>query len=359
MTDTLADVAKRWQQRATSNPEYKVVANDNVFRMGMYPSSIGKTKYDELSRLLDDLLERYDGCPITEVLSGVEVENSDGKYLKIVNSEPCPKDLLLSSSPIPNLDRELSLVKGIGIKRMKQLKMRGIQKISDLTQIRRYSEDARRLLDIFGVSSGLCSDPDTLYLEIKKRAGVSHPLTTLCTSGINRENFRFIDIETMGLFGRPVILIGIAQISQDQLISTQYLIRSISEECAVLTAVNEALSDACVLVSFNGRSFDLPYIQDRMCYYGLPLLPEMLHIDLLHPSRRMWKKEYHDCRLSTLEEKYLGVNRQVDIPGMLVPGWYQVYLKKENPGPLVPIVAHNRQDIISLAYLLDLLRRSA
>ena len=108
-------------------------------------------------------------------------------------------------------------------------------------------------------------------------------------------------------------------------------------------------------ISFNGKSFDIPYISERAAYYGMPVNLNQPHFDLLHFSRRRWAGSLPNVRLSTLERQILGISRAVDIPGSLVPEFYEAFLRTGNCGPLVPIVDHNRQDLISLGFLLQTL----
>jgi len=62
------------------------------------------------------------------------------------------------------------------------------------------------------------------------------------------------------------------------------------------------------------------------------------------------------CRLGSLETAVLHITRTDDLPSAMVPEFYETYMRTGNPGPLIPIVEHNRQDIISLARLFALLR---
>jgi uncharacterized protein YprB with RNaseH-like and TPR domain len=75
------------------------------------------------------------------------------------------------------------------------------------------------------------------------------------------------------------------------------------------------------------------------------------HFDLLHFSRRRWKDTLPSFRLSALEREIFGLHRENDIPGQMVPEFYEMYLRTGNCGPLVPIVEHNKQDVESLAQL--------
>ena len=75
------------------------------------------------------------------------------------------------------------------------------------------------------------------------------------------------------------------------------------------------------------------------------------HFDVLHFSRRRWKDQFPSLRLSALEREVFGISRDDDVPGQMVPEFYERYLKTGNCGPLVPVIEHNRQDVVSLALL--------
>ena len=47
------------------------------------------------------------------------------------------------------------------------------------------------------------------------------------------------------------------------------------------------------------------------------------------------------------------MERHEDVPSGLVPDFYKTYLKTGNIGPLIPIIEHNRQDVVTLARLLS------
>ena len=134
---------------------------------------------------------------------------------------------------------------------------------------------------------------------------------------------------------------------------TQYLLRNISEEPAALSAVMEEITESTRLVTYNGRAFDYPFLRDRAGYYGIPPPDEPAHTDLLHHVRRQWKRQLPDCRLGTVEDKILGKYRKDDLPGSLVPWYYQTYRRSGNPGPLVPITEHNRLDVANLPLIYE------
>ena len=170
---------------------------------------------------------------------------------------------------------------------------------------------------------------------------------------VEPENFKFMDIETLGLSNVPIVLIGVASIKNNNIISKQYLLRDPVEEPALLEAYLDNLDDDSVHVTFNGKFFDVPFIKQRLNYYRMP--DDKLdkpHFDLLYFARNLWKDQLPNCQLQTIEKEIFGIERENDVPGQFVPGFYNTYLKNSNLGPLVPIVEHNREDIVSLVSFL-------
>jgi uncharacterized protein YprB with RNaseH-like and TPR domain len=163
----------------------------------------------------------------------------------------------------------------------------------------------------------------------------------------------YIDTETTGLSGGSgtlAFLIGLAVVERDALVVTQYLITRFVGEAAMLTAFAGALTPDDRLVSYNGKSFDLPLMITRYrmqslshAFDGLP------HLDLLHPVRRLFRNRWPDCRLMTLEEQLLGFKRQHDLPGSEAPAAWTDFIREGRAERLIRVVEHNRQDIVSLA----------
>lgn len=347
----LADIGRRWQEKITSSPEYAVIQNDNVFRLGLQRSSLGESVFCKQQELLTTLCQRYEEEYLEECIPGEVSENAEGEYYSITTIRSCLFNPVNPGLVTDQISRELTLVRGVGPATEKRLKRRGCQTLNDLAHVKRYQHATSCVL------TTLDDCPTDIYRFLSARKGASHPLSLLSSSLFSLEKFRFIDIETLGIFGRPIILIGVGFFREGRFWIIQYLLRDIDEEAAAISAFCEQIPEDAVLVSFNGRSFDIPYIADRLSYYSLPPLPDCVHFDLLHTSRRLWKHEVTDCRLSTLEKKFLGSPRTDDLPGALVPEWYATYMKTGNPGPLIPIVEHNQQDIFSLATLLSLLQQ--
>lgn len=347
----LITVSQRWQARIAASPDYVVVPHDNAFRMGLHASAIGESTHDQFGRFLCDLCTRYAGVCVEDAIQGGVITNSEGECYRVQNvrqvylPDPGQAD--------PALQKELRLVRGIGPRTADAMTRRGCKTIPELLYHRRYQKAAAHVLE------ALHAGPAVTSHLIRSRLGPSHPLGLIASEGFSPDRLRFLDIETLGIFGRPIILFGIGCPGPEGLIIHQFVLRDITEEPAALSTVRELLQGADALISYNGKSFDLPYLNERCAYYGFDPLPDIPHIDLLHYSRRLWKGIIPDFRLSTIERRFLNVVRDMDIPGMLVPEWYMKYRDTGNCGPLVPIVRHNEQDIASLPILLSMLRRKA
>ena len=52
-----------------------------------------------------------------------------------------------------------------------------------------------------------------------------------------------------------------------------------------------------VLVTFNGRSFDAPFLESRLRFHGWFEPLRYAHVDLLHLARRIWRDRLPDFRL--------------------------------------------------------------
>ncbi|MCX6029913.1 MAG: ribonuclease H-like domain-containing protein [Chloroflexi bacterium] len=140
----------------------------------------------------------------------------------------------------------------------------------------------------------------------------------------------------------------------------QYFMRHPGEERAQLHLVEEALGSGAGLVSFNGRGFDMPLVQSRFVLARMPLpLIGAPHLDLLPPARRVWRARIGSCRLGSLEQNVLGVQRSVeDVPGYLIPDIYREYYRTGVATEmLVRVFYHNLLDITSMPILAARLAR--
>lgn len=174
------------------------------------------------------------------------------------------------------------------------------------------------------------------------------------------ERTLFIDLETTGLSGGAgtvAFLVGCGWFDMGAFQVRQFLLTSYSAERALLSAVAECLDATSLLVSYNGKTFDVPVMETRWMFHRMPMpLESVRHFDMLHPARRLWRaragvSEDLDggCRLSTLERVLCDVTRVGDVPGMEIPARYFRFLRTGDARPLEPVLEHNRIDLVSLA----------
>ena len=165
----------------------------------------------------------------------------------------------------------------------------------------------------------------------------------------------YLDTETTGLAGGTgtcAFLIGIGAADGSGFRVMQFFLRDLTEEKAVLAALAEALEPYELLVTYNGKTFDVPLLETR-CTLARMKSPfsRMVHLDLLHPARRLWKLRLESCQLKNLERELLGIERNGDVPGSEIPQIYFDYLRTRNAGGLQPVFFHNALDIVTLAGL--------
>lgn len=161
----------------------------------------------------------------------------------------------------------------------------------------------------------------------------------------------FVDTETTGLGGSMVFLLGSMRITDGGIVLRQVFARDYREEPALLALWVEMLDSAEILVSFNGKAFDLPVMRDRLGFHGLEAPPEPPHLDLLHASRRRWSEALPDCRLQTLEWRVCGRRRAGDIPGEEIPAVYHRFVRTGAPDDMLTVFHHNALDLITLGDL--------
>jgi uncharacterized protein YprB with RNaseH-like and TPR domain len=198
------------------------------------------------------------------------------------------------------------------------------------------------------------------------------PRLSLLANGSCGSRLLFIDLETTGIAGGAgtyAFLVGCGWFAGGTFRIRQFFLSSFTAERALLEAVGELGADAGTVVSYNGKSFDLPLIETRFALHRLASpFGELPHIDMLHPARRMWrvadasrhvhkdvpytdqpKDVPYTCRLSTLEQQLCGYVREGDVAGFEIPARYFRYVHAGDPRPLAAVLEHNRLDLLSLA----------
>ena len=168
----------------------------------------------------------------------------------------------------------------------------------------------------------------------------------------------FLDTETTGLSGGAgtmafVVGLGFFADAADAFCVHQYFLRDPGDEPAMVEGLVELLSEFEALVSFNGRAFDVPIIENRFILARIPPPTAGLpHLDLLQPARRLWRHHLPSCRLGVIEQEVLGVLReQDDVPSGVIPILYRDYLRTGDAREMQRVLYHNAIDILSLVTL--------
>jgi uncharacterized protein YprB with RNaseH-like and TPR domain len=170
------------------------------------------------------------------------------------------------------------------------------------------------------------------------------------------QNIVFLDTETSGLNGGTgtyAFLIGLGYRTETEFELVQLFMRDPSEEAALLAALDEWLSRFNVVVTFNGKSFDIPLLNTRYQINGLssPFVSYQ-HVDVLQVARKLWRDRLASRALGDLEKEIVQFDRTAeDVPGWLIPQLYFDYLHTGDSRPLSGVFYHNSIDILSLATL--------
>ena len=182
-----------------------------------------------------------------------------------------------------------------------------------------------------------------------------HAISDGAAPSVSPQNWAFLDTETTGLAGGSgtyAFLVGVGRITPAGFHVRQFFMRDYGEEASSLSALTKYLESFQVLITYNGRTFDQPLLETR---YRMarqkPPFARMEHLDLLFGARRLWKLRFESCRLVELENQILGVEREGDIPGAMIPYVYFDFLRRKNASRLMPVFYHNAMDILTLGCL--------
>ena len=207
----------------------------------------------------------------------------------------------------------------------------------------------------------ICLPHESSLSLLLPQSGVADAHDSL-NSAMDPEQWLFLDTETTGLAGGTgtyAFMVGIAWWDAGGLQVEQFFLRDLDEEHSMLLELSERMKARPVLVTFNGKSFDWPLLETRYrMTRAVPAFSPMLHLDLLHPARQLWRLRLGSVRLKDLERHVLsGEGRKLDwsrgedIDSSLIPQMYFDYLRGGPAEPLVGIFRHNQMDLRGLAAL--------
>jgi hypothetical protein len=199
---------------------------------------------------------------------------------------------------------------------------------------------------------------------VRTRIG-AHPLYGVPDSieiadGASPNSVLFLDIETAGLSANTyVFLVGLMYWVDGEFHVEQTFARDYTEEPGLLHHVRSTMERFNTVVTYNGASFDLPFIRTRMAVHRIPDVEPMDSVDLLHASRRVFRPELPNCRLVTVERHLRGVEREDDIPSRFIPRAYHEFVRSKDARIMRNVVYHNRMDVFTMAMILNHLRERA
>jgi len=272
---------------------------------------------------------------------GQEISSRFGNYFLLESELPgnlfFPADFPADEHSV--LQTNLQLVRGIGPVTEEKLRQQGYTSLADLLNHPRWNEYAVNVINL--IQNQQINELQMLGARQWELLSYFEP-----------EDILFIDIETTGLWAsQPLFLIGLLYYRQGKFFINQLFARNYSEEKAVIAAANEVFRNFKVLVSYNGKRFDVPYIIGRSIEHRLFYSYPHYQVDMLFHARRHFRGTLPDCKLVTLEINILNFQREDDIPGYLIPETYHRFTKKQDAGLIWPVLKHNRLDLLSMAKL--------
>jgi len=310
----------------------------------------------DITKLVDQCV----GKTLSELFPNHKIiENSMGECMEIlwqIDDIPYSLNALNSKKKIL---KNLQAADYIGNTIERYLQGRGVRTLYDLQHSLKYSRTANEILNLIRCKS---------YKELLKKKNVQDLDVSFC---FNMEDFLFLDIETLGLYDNPMIIIGCGSFSQEKFQIKIYFAREIEEEISMCEHLkNEIFPKFKCFITYNGKSFDIPYIANRFLYYydENPMISEgdtpyevsntlFHHIDLYHNCRRKYKGKFSNYTLTNIEQKLLNWKRENELPSSIVGFCYLKYQK--NPeryiGLIKEIIEHNFYDIYSMPLIFNML----
>lgn len=307
---------------------------------------------------ITQIAEQYKDKKIGDIFPNhAIVRNSMGQFMEIVwEEESLNCDLKLSLSKNKIL-RNLKTVYYIGENLERQFNKRGVKSLYDLKINLKYNNSAHRVLELIENKKyrSLCRNKSVYDLDV-----------AFC---FEVETLLFLDIETLGLYDSPIIMVGLGYFKNNKFEIHILFARDLEEEIAMCEHLKtEILPKYKCFITYNGKSFDIPYIANRFMYFfdENPMISEeeepyerfnskFHHIDLYHNCRRKYKGSFENYTLTEMENKLLNMKRENELPSGLVGLCYKKYLEAplRYVGLVKEIIDHNYWDVYSMPLILQ------
>jgi uncharacterized protein YprB with RNaseH-like and TPR domain len=303
------------------------------------------------------LVEQYTGSKLEELFKNQRtISNPMGQFLELFWEEDdflSDVDLLVTKAQLLS---NLKTVYYIGENIERKLLGRGIKTLNDLKIYKRYGKSANEMIRLIKTKDyiSLCNNKYVYDIDV-----------CFC---FKLEDLLFLDIETLGLYDSPIIIVGIGFFKNNKYHIREFFARDLEEEIAICEHLRtKILPNFKSFITYNGKSFDIPYIANRFLYYfdENPMISDddvpyeksntkYHHIDLYHNCRRKFKGIFDKYTLTNMEEKLLNWKRDNELPSSLVGMCYRKY--RDDPqryiGLIKECIEHNYFDVYSMPLIL-------
>jgi len=313
--------------------------------------------------------ESFDITPLVEEHQGKKLEdlyqnhrvvkNCMGEFIEFFwEVKGIQNNINLHKTKIKLLNN-LKTVNFVGDYVEQKLKQRGIKTLVDLKFNLNFSSSANQILT-------LIENKD--YKTLTKNRYITDLDLSFC---FNIEDFLFLDIETLGIIDSPVIMVGIGFFKSGKFKIHIFFTRQLEEEIAIYEHLRtEILPYFKCLITYNGKTFDIPYLANRFLYFfdENPMISDddppyekcntkFHHIDLYHHCRRLFRGKFDTYTLTNIEEKLLELTRENKLPSNLVGLCYRKYNENAERyiGLIKEIIEHNYYDVYSMPLILKAL----
>ncbi len=167
----------------------------------------------------------------------------------------------------------------------------------------------------------------------------------------------FLDLETTGLSSSPLFLVTTLSLesADGSPIFRQRFARDYTEEDAVIHDIVKEINESGSLITYNGKSYDLPFFERRAAYHRISFVFDSPHADLLHICRRKWKGRFPNFKLQTMEDYVVPLSRANDIPSADIPGLYHRWVRDGFDPRMRSVFRHNLRDVLTMVRLFALL----
>jgi hypothetical protein len=169
-----------------------------------------------------------------------------------------------------------------------------------------------------------------------------------------KEELLFFDIETTGLSPKSsqIYSIGILLFKDSEMEIVQLFANSLSEEIEVLQGFQEYCKGKSLLISFNGKVFDTPFLEKSYSQYGLKSpLTDLPQLDLFKMIQS--RKKFYQLPSYKLKEceRFLGIQREDVYTGGELVYVYLEYLEHPTEEAKALLLQHNFEDLLYLPSL--------